>query len=125
MHRIGNLWRLHRVHHTDLTLDVSSAERIHPFEILLSMAIKIGAVPLLRAAPLVVLAFEIELSCFAIFTHVNVAVPERLDRLLPAVFVTPDMHRIDHSVLSTERDRNFGFHVFWWDRAFASLLISV
>ena len=120
MHRIRVLWRLHRVHHTDLALDVSSAARFHPLEILMSMAVKIGAVLLLGAGPLVVLTFEIVLSCFAIFTHANVAVPERLDRLLRAVFVTPDMHRIHHSVLSEEHDRNFGFHISWWDRAFGS-----
>lgn len=120
MHRIGILWRLHRVHHTDLALDVSSAARFHPLEILLSMAIKIGAVLLLGAAPLVVFAFEIVLSSFAILTHANVAVPERLDRLLRTVFVTPDMHRIHHSVLRTEHDRNFSFHVSWWDRVFGS-----
>ena len=120
MHRIGFLWRLHRVHHTDLALDVSSAARFHPLEILLSMAIKIGAVLLLGAAPLVVFTFEIVLSSFAIVTHANVAIPERLDRWLRTIFVTPDMHRIHHSVLRAEHDRNFGFHASWWDRVFGS-----
>lgn len=122
LHRVGFLWRLHRVHHTDLALDVTSAARFHPVEILLSMAFKIGAVLLLGAGPVLVLSFEIVLSCFAIITHANVAVPERLDRLLRMLIVTPDMHRIHHSVQSIEHNRNFGFHVSWWDRAFGSYL---
>lgn len=120
LHRIGILWRLHRVHHTDLALEVSSAARFHPLEILLSMAIKIGAVLLLGAAPLLVLIFEIVLSSFAILTHANIAVPERLDCLLRKVFGTLDMHRIHHSVLSTTHDGNCGLHVSWWDRVFGS-----
>ena len=116
MHRLHLLWRLHRVHHTDLMLDVSSASRFHPLEILLSMAIKIGAVVLLGAAPPVVLAFEIVLNGFAIFTHANIAVPAGFDRTLRLVFVTPDMHRIHHSIRRAEYDSNFGFHVSWWDR---------
>ena len=116
MHRLPLLWRLHRVHHTDLMLDVSSATRFHPLEILLSMAIKIGAVLILGAAPLVVLTFEIVLNGFAIFTHANIAMPATIDRMLRLVFVTPDMHRIHHSVRRAEHERNFGFHVSWWDR---------
>jgi len=124
MHRVGWLWRLHRVHHTDVALDVSSAVRFHPLEILFSMAVKVAAVVTLGAAPTVVVTFEIVLSSFALATHANVALPIRLDRALRWVFVTPDMHRIHHSVLHTEHDRNFGFHVSWWDRLFGSYLAA-
>jgi len=120
MHRIGTLWRLHRVHHTDMALDVSSGVRFHPVEILLSMGIKIAVVLLLGAPPLAVLAFEIVLSSFALLTHANVDLPVELDRRLRWIFVTPDMHRIHHSVLPAEHDSNFGFHVSWWDRLFRS-----
>jgi sterol desaturase/sphingolipid hydroxylase (fatty acid hydroxylase superfamily) len=120
MHRIGALWRLHRVHHTDMALDVSSGVRFHPVEILLSMGIKIAVVLLLGAPPPAVLAFEIVLSSFALLTHANLALPAGLDRRLRWIFVTPDMHRIHHSVLPAEHDSNFGFHVSWWDRLFRS-----
>lgn len=120
MHRVGWLWRLHRVHHTDLSLDVSSGVRFHPLEILLSMGIKIAAVLLLGVAPMVVAAFEIVLSSFALLTHANLDLPLRLERWLRWVFVTPDMHRIHHSVLREEHDSNFSFHVSWWDRLFGS-----
>ncbi len=124
MHRFEPLWRLHRVHHTDVALDVSSAVRFHPLEILFSMAVKIAAVVALGAAPAVVVAFEIVLSSFALATHANIALPTRLDHALRWVFVTPDMHRIHHSVLRAEHDRNFGFHVSWWDRLFGSYLAA-
>jgi len=120
MHRIAFLWRLHRMHHTDLALDVSSGVRFHPLEILLSMAIKIGIVLLLGAAPTVVLTFEILLSSFAVFTHANLYLPVGFDRWMRRVFVTPDMHRIHHSILRAEHDTNYGFHVSWWDRLFGS-----
>lgn len=120
MHRLPLLWRLHRVHHTDVALDVSSAVRFHPLEILLSMLIKIAAVLLIGAAPGVVIAFEIVLNGFAVLTHANLALPARIDRALRVLFVTPDMHRIHHSVSRDEHDRNFGFHVSWWDRLFGS-----
>jgi sterol desaturase/sphingolipid hydroxylase (fatty acid hydroxylase superfamily) len=120
MHRIPFLWRLHRVHHTDVALDVSSGVRFHPLEILLSMALKIGYVLFLGATPAVVLVFEIVLSSFSLFTHANLDLPIGLDHWLRRVFVTPDMHRIHHSVLRDEHDTNFGFHVSWWDRMFGS-----
>lgn len=116
MHRVPVLWRLHRVHHTDIALDVSSGTRFHPLEIMLSMAIKIAAVLLLGASQLMVLSFEIVLSTFSLFTHANVAIPQGLERWIRWVFVTPDMHRIHHSVERHEHDRNFCFHVSWWDR---------
>jgi len=120
LHAWHPLWRLHRVHHSDLALDASSGVRFHPCEILLSMGIKIGAVLLLGAPALAVLAFEIVLSGFALFTHANLALPAGLERVLRWVFVTPDMHRIHHSIVRIERDTNFGFHVSWWDRLFHS-----
>jgi sterol desaturase/sphingolipid hydroxylase (fatty acid hydroxylase superfamily) len=120
MHRIPLLWRLHRMHHSDLALDVSSGVRFHPAEIVLSMGIKVVTVVLLGAAPAVVLIFEIVLSSFSLFTHANLALPVVVDRLIRRVFVTPDMHRIHHSVMHTEHDTNFGFHVSWWDRLFGT-----
>ena len=120
MHRIGWLWRLHRVHHTDLNLDVSSGVRFHPLEILFSMGVKITAVLLLGVLPEVILAFELVLSSFSLLTHANLNLPVWLDRRLRWVFVTPDMHRIHHSVLRAEHDSNFSFHVSWWDRLFGS-----
>ncbi|MEO6986120.1 MAG: sterol desaturase family protein [Paralcaligenes sp.] len=122
MHRMDILWRLHRVHHTDVALDVSSGVRFHPLEILLSMLVKIVTVLLLGASPTVVLVFEIVLSSFSLITHVNLRLPTRLDTWLRWVFVTPDMHRIHHSVLRAEHDSNFGFHVSWWDRMLGSYL---
>lgn len=122
MHRIGILWRLHRLHHTDTVLDVSSGVRFHPLEIVLSMGIKIAVVLLLGAGPAVVATFEIVLSSFSLMTHANLRLPRRLDTWLRWVFVTPDMHRIHHSVLSAEHDSNYGFNISWWDRLFGSYL---
>lgn len=119
-HALPWLWRLHRVHHTDRSLDVSSGTRFHPLEILLSMLLKIAAVLALGAAPVAVLLFEIVLSSFALLTHSNIAIPGRFERALRRVFVTPDMHRIHHSVDPLEHNRNFSFHVSWWDRLFGS-----
>ncbi len=120
MHRVDFLWRLHRVHHTDIALDVSSGVRFHPLEILLSMGIKIAIVLLLGAGPAVVAVFEIVLSSFSLLTHANLRLPPRLDAWLRWIFVTPDMHRIHHSVLREEHDSNYGFHVSWWDRSLGS-----
>ncbi|AKJ70372.1 sterol desaturase [Pandoraea thiooxydans] len=122
MHRIEILWRLHRVHHTDIALDVSSGVRFHPLEILLSMGIKIVAVLLLGASPAAVAAFEIVLSSFSLITHANLRLSSRLDAALRWVFVTPDMHRIHHSVRPEAHDTNYGFHISWWDRLFGSYL---
>ena len=120
MHRLPLLWRLHRMHHTDLALDVSSGVRFHPGEIVLSMGIKMMTVVLLGAAPDVVLVFEIALSSFSLLTHANLAVPVAVDRGMRRVSATPDMHRIHHSVLDSEHDTNFGFQVSWWDRLFGT-----
>lgn len=120
MHLVPWLWRLHRLHHTDLALDVTSGVRFHPLEILFSLGVKLGVVLALGAPPMAVLAFAILLSSFSLFTHTNVAIPVRADRVLRWLVVTPDMHRIHHSVRREEHDRNFGFNASWWDRLFGS-----
>jgi sterol desaturase/sphingolipid hydroxylase (fatty acid hydroxylase superfamily) len=115
-HAVPVLWRLHRMHHTDLDLDVTSGARFHPIEILLSMGIKMAAVTALGAPPVSVLLFEILLNATAMFNHSNLALPLALDRTLRLLVVTPDMHRVHHSVIPAETNSNFGFNVPWWDR---------
>lgn len=115
-HRIPLFWRIHRVHHTDLDLDVTSGVRFHPLEIVLSYIIKIGVVAVTGAAPLAVVAFEVLLNATSLFTHTNVRIPVGIDRLLRLVLVTPDMHRVHHSVIPRETDSNFSFNASWWDR---------
>lgn len=119
-HRIALLWRLHRMHHTDLDLDVTSGARFHPLEILLSQAIKMGMVVLLGAPAWAVVAFEIILNGTAMFNHANVRLALGIDRWLRLLVVTPDMHRVHHSVLHRETDSNFGFNFPWWDRLFGT-----
>lgn len=115
-HAVPVLWRLHRMHHADLEFDVTTGLRFHPFEILLSMAIKLAAVLALGAPALAVLIFEVVLNAASLFNHGNVRIPEWLDRRLRLVLVTPDMHRVHHSAVRRETDSNFGFSVPWWDR---------
>jgi sterol desaturase/sphingolipid hydroxylase (fatty acid hydroxylase superfamily) len=117
-HRVGWLWRLHKVHHTDLDFDVTTAIRFHPLEIILSMLIKMALVVLLGAPPMAVLIFEIVLNLTALFNHSNIFIPVKLDRVLRLGLVTPDMHRVHHSVDPIETDRNFGFNLPWWDYLF-------
>lgn len=119
-HRIPILWRLHRMHHTDLDFDATTALRFHPLEIVLSMLIKLGVVLALGAPPVAVLLFEVILNAAAMFNHGNVALPKRLDRRLRWIVVTPDMHRVHHSVRMEETDSNFGFNLPWWDRLFGT-----
>ncbi|MBM3524321.1 MAG: sterol desaturase family protein [Alphaproteobacteria bacterium] len=119
-HHVPLLWRLHRMHHADLDLDVTSGARFHPIEILLSMVIKFAVIAALGAPPAAVLVFEVLLNACAMFNHANVALPGALDRVLRRLLVTPDMHRIHHSVVRAETDSNFGFCLSWWDRAFAT-----
>jgi len=116
MHAVPALWRLHRMHHADLDFDVTTGARFHPVEILLSMGLKLAVVAVLGAPALGVLLFEVILNATSMFNHGNVAVPERLDRLLRGFVVTPDMHRVHHSVLPNETNSNFGFNLPWWDR---------
>ncbi len=120
MHRFDPLWRLHRMHHTDIALDASSGVRFHPLEILFSMGIKIAVVLLLGAGPAVVAVFEIVLSSFSLVTHANLRLPTSVDAWLRWFVVTPDMHRIHHSVLRAEHDSNYGFNITLWDRLFGS-----
>jgi sterol desaturase/sphingolipid hydroxylase (fatty acid hydroxylase superfamily) len=120
MHHVPFLWRLHRVHHSDTTMDVSTALRFHPFEILASLAFKIIIILLLGAPAIAVIAFEIVLSAGALFTHANVAVPSRLEALLRLVFVTPALHLIHHSPDPKETNSNFGFSFSFWDRIFGT-----
>ena len=119
-HRIPALWRLHRMHHADIDLDATSGARFHPLEILLSMAIKFAVIAALGAPAAAVLVFEVLLNASAMFNHANVALPERVDRGLRKILVTPDMHRIHHSWRRDETDSNFGFCLSWWDRAFGT-----
>ena len=117
-HKIPILWRLHKVHHADRDIDVTTAVRFHPVEIALSMLWKIVVVVPLGAPPLAVFLFEVILNGCAMFNHANVALPRWADRILRLVVVTPDMHRVHHSVLRREHDSNYGFNLSLWDRLF-------
>ncbi|MCZ6628300.1 MAG: sterol desaturase family protein [SAR324 cluster bacterium] len=120
MHKVPVLWRLHRMHHADLDIDVTTGARFHPLEIVLSMVIKMGAVLALGAPPLGVLIFEVLLNVTAMFNHGNVRIPQGADRLLRLLLVTPDMHRVHHSLVRAETDSNYGFNLPWWDRLFGT-----
>jgi len=117
-HRTPALWRLHRMHHADLELDVTSGVRFHPAEIVLSMLIKLAAIAALGAPAIAVIIFEVLLNASSMFSHANVRIPIRLDALLRLMVVTPDMHRLHHSVIQRESNANFGFSLPWWDRLF-------
>jgi sterol desaturase/sphingolipid hydroxylase (fatty acid hydroxylase superfamily) len=119
-HAVPALWRLHRMHHADLEFDVTTGVRFHPVEILLSMAIKLAVVAALGAPALAVLMFEILLNATALFNHANIQLPSRVDRVLRWFVVTPDMHRVHHSVIRAETNSNFGFNLPWWDRLFGT-----
>lgn len=119
-HRIPTLWRLHQVHHTDLDFDATTAVRFHPIEIGLSLLVKVAGVWVLGAHPLAVIGFEIILNASAIFNHGNFRIPPRVDNAVRWLLVTPDMHRIHHSVIRSETDSNFGFSISCWDRLFGS-----
>ncbi len=117
-HLVLPLWKIHRMHHTDLDIDVTTGTRFHPFEILLSMGIKVIVVAFLGAPPWSVLAFEILLNATSMFNHSNVYMPAEIDRVLRWFVVTPDMHRVHHSVIIKETNSNYGFNLPWWDRLF-------
>jgi sterol desaturase/sphingolipid hydroxylase (fatty acid hydroxylase superfamily) len=119
-HAVPALWRLHRMHHTDLGFDVTTGLRFHPVEILLSMVIKLAVVAALGAPPVAVLIFEVLLNATSLFNHGNVAIPTRLDRYVRWFVVTPDMHRVHHSAIPNETNSNFGFNLPWWDRLFGT-----
>ena len=120
LHTLPLLARIHRMHHTDRDIDATTALRFHPLEIFLSMIIKTAAVWILGAPAPAVLVFEIILNGTAMFNHANLFIPYRVDSELRKVLVTPDMHRIHHSVRTTERNSNYGFALAWWDRLFGS-----
>jgi sterol desaturase/sphingolipid hydroxylase (fatty acid hydroxylase superfamily) len=115
-HAIPTLWRLHMMHHADLDIDVTTGLRFHPIEIVLSMGIKIMVVTLLGPPALAVLIFEVLLNATSMFSHSNIRLPLTVDRILRLLVVTPDMHRVHHSVILRETNSNFGFNLPWWDR---------
>jgi sterol desaturase/sphingolipid hydroxylase (fatty acid hydroxylase superfamily) len=115
-HAVPVLWRFHMMHHADLDVDVTTGARFHPIEVVLSMGIKLAMVVLIGAAPTAVLAFEVLLNASSMFNHSNVRIPGAADRVLRWLVVTPDMHRIHHSILPRETNTNFGFNLPWWDR---------
>jgi sterol desaturase/sphingolipid hydroxylase (fatty acid hydroxylase superfamily) len=119
-HAVPVLWRLHMVHHADLDFDVTTGLRFHTLEMLLSLAIKMAVVALLGAPAPAVVGFEVLLNATSMFNHGNVRVPARLDRALRRVLVTPDMHRVHHSVIVRETNSNFGFNLPWWDFLFGT-----
>jgi sterol desaturase/sphingolipid hydroxylase (fatty acid hydroxylase superfamily) len=120
MHAVPLLWRLHRVHHADPDYDLTTGARFHPIEIVLSMLIKIATIAVLGPPVLAVVVFEVLLNAAAMFNHGNIRLPVSLDRVLRWVIVTPDMHRVHHSVEEDETNSNFGFNLPWWDRLFGT-----
>ena len=120
VHAIPLLWRLHRVHHADLDYDVTTGARFHTLEIILSMLIKFATIIVLGPPVVAVVIFEVALNAFAMFNHSNVGLPKSLDTFLRWFIVTPDMHRVHHSVEDDETNSNFGFNLTWWDRLFGT-----
>jgi len=120
VHAIPMLWRLHRVHHADPDYDVTTGSRFHPIEILLSMLIKFATILLLGPAVIAVIIFEIMLNATAMFNHGNIGLPKVVDKVMRWFLVTPDMHRVHHSVEDDETNSNFGFSLTWWDRIFGT-----
>ncbi|MDE2148325.1 MAG: sterol desaturase family protein [Gammaproteobacteria bacterium] len=120
MHAAPVLWRLHRMHHTDLDFDTTTGVRFHPLELLLSMAVKFTAIAAIGPSPAVVFLFEVILNATSLFNHGNVRMPRGLDRLLRLAIVTPDMHRVHHSILPNETNSNYGFNFSFWDRLFGT-----
>ncbi len=115
-HAVPGLWRLHRMHHADLDFDATTGLRFHPVEILISMAIKLTLVAALGPPAVAVLLFEVLLNATALFNHANIDLPRPIDRVLRLIVVTPDMHRVHHSVNPVETNSNYGFNLPWWDR---------
>ncbi len=119
-HAVPLLWRVHRMHHADLDFDVTTGARFHPVEILLSMVIKFAVIIVLGPPAIAVLAFEVILNATSMFNHSNARMPLALDAVLRCFLVTPDMHRVHHSVEDDETNSNFGFSLPWWDRLFGT-----
>jgi sterol desaturase/sphingolipid hydroxylase (fatty acid hydroxylase superfamily) len=120
VHAVPVLWRLHRVHHADLDYDVTTGARFHTLEIILSMLIKFATIVVLGPPVVAVIIFEVALNAMAMFNHGNVGLPKALDKILRWFIVTPDMHRVHHSVEDDETNSNFGFNLTWWDRLFGT-----
>lgn len=120
VHAVPALWRLHRVHHADPDYDLTTGARFHPIEIALSMLIKFATITVLGPPVVAVVIFEVLLNAAAMFNHGNIRLPAALDRVLRWVIVTPDMHRVHHSVEDNETNSNFGFNLPWWDRLFGT-----
>ncbi len=120
VHAVPALWRLHRMHHADLDFDVTTGARFHPLEILLSMLIKFAVIAVLGPPVLAVIVFEVLLNATSMFNHSNVRIAAGVDRVLRLFVVTPDMHRVHHSVEDDETNSNFGFNLPWWDRLFGT-----
>ena len=120
VHAIPVLWRLHRVHHADMDYDVTTGSRFHPIEIIISMLIKFATILLLGPPIIAVIIFEIVLNATAMFNHGNISLPKTFDKYLRLLLVTPDMHRVHHSVEDDEANSNFGFSLPWWDRIFGT-----
>jgi sterol desaturase/sphingolipid hydroxylase (fatty acid hydroxylase superfamily) len=119
-HAVPALWRLHRMHHADLEFDVTTGARFHPIEIVLSILIKFAVIGALGAPAVAILIFEVLLNGTAMFNHSNIRPPTSMDRVLRWFIVTPDMHRVHHSVVVRETNSNFGFNLPWWDRLFGT-----
>ena len=120
VHAVPALWRLHRVHHADLDYDVTTGARFHPIEIILSMLIKFATIIVLGPPVVAVIIFEVLLNAMAMFNHANVGLPKPVDKFLRWFIVTPDMHRVHHSIEDDETNSNFGFNLSWWDRLFGT-----
>jgi sterol desaturase/sphingolipid hydroxylase (fatty acid hydroxylase superfamily) len=120
VHAVPLFWRLHMVHHADRDIDVTTGLRFHPIEIILSVLIKVAAVVLIGAPYVAVVIFEVVLNGMAMFNHGNVKLPEKIDAVIRALFVTPDMHRVHHSVIKRETNSNYGFNLSIWDRIFGT-----
>jgi sterol desaturase/sphingolipid hydroxylase (fatty acid hydroxylase superfamily) len=120
VHAVPALWRLHRVHHADLDYDLTTGARFHPIEIVLSMLIKFATIAVLGPPVVAVVIFEVILNAMAMFNHGNIRLPKTIDNVLRWLVVTPDMHRVHHSVEDDEANSNFGFNLSWWDRLFGT-----
>ncbi len=117
-HKVPFLWRLHRMHHADLDFDVTTGIRFHPVEIIISLGIKMLVVLAIGAPFIAVLIFEVLLNATSLFNHANINIPKNVDKILRIFIITPDMHRVHHSIIHEETDSNFGFNVPWWDYIF-------
>lgn len=120
VHAVPALWRLHRVHHADLDYDVTTGSRFHPIEIIISMLIKLATIVVLGPAVVAVIIFEVLLNGMAMFNHGNIGLPKIIDNFLRYFIVTPDMHRVHHSIEDDETNSNFGFNLSCWDRLFGT-----